>query len=79
MRRSRPICVRLDEDVRVALETESEARGISLATYLRQLVAEAARKAQRDAIRRQTETIDRYVAEKPAARAFYEAWGTPST
>ncbi|MGA9865916.1 MAG: hypothetical protein WBQ75_05690 [Acetobacteraceae bacterium] len=32
-----------------------------------------------DAIRRQTEAIGRYVAEMPAARVFYEAWGTPST
>lgn len=74
-----PISVRLDEDVRITLEAEAEARGIGLATYLRQIAAEAARKARREAIRRQTEAVGRYVAEKPAARAFYDAWGTPST
>lgn len=70
---------RLDEDVRATLETEAKTRGIGLATYLRQIAAEAARKGRREAIRHQTEAVGRYVAEKPAARAFYRVWGTPST
>lgn len=69
----------LDEDVWITLEAEAEARGIGLATHLRQIAAEAARKARRETIRRQTEAIGRYVAEKPAARDFYAAWGMPST
>lgn len=73
-----PISVRLDDDVRAALEAEAEAQGIGLATYLRRLATEAARKSRRERIRRQSEAVGRYVAENPDARAFYEEWGTPS-
>lgn len=74
-----PISVRLDEDVRATLEAEAKDRGIGLATYLRQLAAEAARDVRRKRIRAQSAAVGRYVVENPAARAFYEDWGTPTT
>ncbi len=58
-----PISVRLDDDVPIAMEAE----------------AEAARKARRDRIRKQSEVVGRYVAETPEAAAFYDEWGTPSS
>ncbi len=73
-----PISIRLEEGVRAALETEAKAQGIGLATYLRQLATDAARKSRRERIRRQSEAVGRYVAENPAARAFYDEWGKPS-
>jgi len=74
-----PISIRLDDDIRSILETEASDHGVGLATYLRQLATEAARKARRERIRKQSEAVGLYVAGNAEARAFYEAWGTPST
>ena len=48
-----PVSVRLDDDVRRTLEGEAKDRGVGLATYLRQIAAEAARDARRKHIRGQ--------------------------
>jgi len=72
-----PISVRLDDDVRATLEAEAKIRGIGLATYLRQLAADAARDVRRKRIRAASEAVGRYVAENPEAREFVEFWGTP--
>lgn len=72
-----PISVRLDPDVRETLETEAKARGIVLASYLRQLAATAARDARRARIRAESEAVARHVAANEDARAFVEDWGTP--
>lgn len=73
-----PISIRLDEDVRDELEAQARARGIGLATLLRDLATEAAREARRARIRQASAAIGRRVAVDPEARAFYEDWGTPS-
>ena len=73
-----PVSVRLDDDVRTELEAQARARGIGLATLLRDLAAQAAREARRARIRQATEAIGRYVAESPEAREFFEDWGTPT-
>jgi GNAT superfamily N-acetyltransferase len=73
-----PISVRLDDDVRDELEAQARARGIGLATLLRDLATEAAREARRTRIRAASAAIGRRVAEDPEARAFFEEWGTPS-
>jgi hypothetical protein len=72
-----PISVRLDEGVQATLEAEARNRGIGLATYLRQLAAEAARAVRRNAIRSQSAAVARHIAENPEARDFAEVWGTP--
>lgn len=72
-----PISVRLDDEVRTTLESEASARGIGLATYLRQLAADAAREVRRKRIREASEAVGRYIAENPEAREFSEFWGTP--
>ncbi len=72
-----PVSVRLDDDVRDELEAQARSRGIGLATLLRDLAAEAAREARRARIYRASAAIGDRVATDPAARAFYEAWGTP--
>jgi GNAT superfamily N-acetyltransferase len=72
-----PVSVRLDDEVRSELETQARARGIGLATLLRDLATEAAREARRARIREASAAIGRRVAEDPEARAFYEDWGTP--
>ncbi len=74
-----PISVRLDDNVRATLEAEAKEQGIGLATYLRQLAADAAREVRRKRIRAQSDAVGRYVAEDPEAREFYEFWGTPTT
>ena len=74
-----PISVRLDDDVRQTLEAEAGRQGIGLATYLRQLAADAAREVRRKRIRAQSEAVGRYVSENREAREFYEFWGTPTT
>ncbi|HEY2620675.1 MAG TPA: hypothetical protein VGI78_25280 [Acetobacteraceae bacterium] len=74
-----PISIRLDDDVRATLETEARARGVALATYLRQIATEAARNVRRDRIRAQSAGVGRTAAEHPEARSFFEDWGTPTT
>jgi hypothetical protein len=75
---SAPISIRLDDDVRATLEAEAKDRGIGLATYLRQVAANAAREVRRKRIREQSEAVGRYIAENPEAREFSEFWGKPS-
>jgi hypothetical protein len=72
-----PISIRLDDSVRATLEAEARDRGIGLATYLRELAADAAREVRRKRIRAQSAEVARYIAENPEAREFAEFWGTP--
>jgi hypothetical protein len=74
-----PISIRLDDDVRITLEAEARTRGIGLATYLRQIAADAARNVRRARIRAQSAAVGRTAAEQPEARSFYQDWGTPTT
>ena len=73
-----PISVWLDDDVRDELEAQARARGIGLATLLRDLATEAAREARRARIRAASAAIGARVAADPEVRAFFEDWGTPS-
>lgn len=73
-----PISVRLDDGVRAELESQARAKGIGLATLLRDLAANAARDARRARIREGSERVAKYVASSPEAQAFFEDWGTPS-
>ena len=72
-----PVSVRLDDDVRQALEAEARARRIGLSTYLRQIAIETAARLRRDRIRAQSRAVGEYVAASPEAAEFYEEWGTP--
>ncbi len=72
-----PISVRLDEGVQATLEAEARDRGIGLATYLRQLAADAAREVRRAQIRAQSAAVARHIAENPEANDFAEFWGAP--
>jgi hypothetical protein len=71
-----PISVRLDEDVRDELEIEARARGVGLATLLRDLAKEAAREARRTRIRHASAAIGALVETSAEGRTFYEQWGT---
>jgi GNAT superfamily N-acetyltransferase len=73
-----PISIRLDDDVRDELETQARARGIGLATLLRDIATEAARQARRERIRQASGEVARHVANSEAGRAFYNDWGTPA-
>jgi hypothetical protein len=70
-----PISIRLDDDVRDELEAQARARGVGLATLLRELASGAARQAQRERIRAASE----HVAKSAAGQAFYQEWGTPGS
>lgn len=72
-----PISIRLDDDVRDELEAQARARGVGLATLLRELATTAAREARRARIRQASAEVGRHVQTSPDARAFYEGWGTP--
>ena len=72
-----PISIRLDDDVRDELETQARARGIGLATLLRDLATEAAREARRSRIRQASAAVGSRVATSAEGHAFYEDWGTP--
>jgi hypothetical protein len=74
---SAPISVRLDNDTRDILAAEAKAQGIGLASYLRQLAANAARDVRRARIRAGSAAVARHVAADPEARKFMEDWGTP--
>lgn len=74
-----PISIRLDDDVRAELEAQAQARGIGLATLLRDVATRAARDAQRARIRQASEAIGHRVASNAEARAFYEGIGAPTT
>jgi GNAT superfamily N-acetyltransferase len=72
-----PISIRLDDNVRTELEAQARARGVGLATLLRELANEAAREAWRARVRAESEAVGARVASSDEARAFYEDWGTP--
>jgi len=72
-----PVSIRLDNDVREALEAEARARHIGLSTYLRQIVTETAARLRRDRIRAQSRAVGEYVAVSPEAAGFYQEWGSP--
>jgi len=74
---SAPVSIRLDDEVRETLEAEARSRNIGLATLLRQIAKEAARRVKRKRIREQTAAVGRHVATSPEAAEFCEFWGTP--
>jgi hypothetical protein len=76
---SAPISVRLEPGIREILETEARARGIGLASYLRQLATKAARDVRREHIRAGSEAVARHVATDRSAQEFMSDWGTPGT
>jgi uncharacterized protein (DUF1778 family) len=73
-----PVSVRLDDDTQTTLEDAAKARGIGLATYLRELAANEARRVRRERIRAQSCAVGAYVASSPEGQAFYAEWGTPT-
>jgi GNAT superfamily N-acetyltransferase len=70
-----PISIRLDDDVRGELEAQARARGVGLATLLREIAAGAAREAKRARIRAESAAVGKYVDENAEAKRFYEDWG----
>ena len=77
--RSQPISIRLDEDVRSALERDATQHGVGLATYLRDLATERARAVRKAEIRAESCVVGDRVRRDPEAAAFYESWGTPGS
>lgn len=72
-----PISIRLDDDIREELEAQALARGIGLATLLRDLANAAARNARRARIRQASEKVADHISHSAMGREFYEDWGTP--
>lgn len=73
-----PLSIRLDDDVLVTLDGAARARGIGLATYLRDLAGAEARRIRRERIREQSRQVAAHVAASPEAEAFLADWGTPT-
>jgi hypothetical protein len=76
---SQPISIRLDDDVRGALERDAAHHGVGLATYLRDLATERARAVRKAEIRAESRAVGERVNADPEARAFFEFWGTPNS
>ncbi len=72
-----PVSIRLDDDVRDELEARARARGIGLATLLRDLATEAAREARRTRTREASAAVGAHVSKTPEGEAFCKDWGTP--
>lgn len=72
-----PISLRLDDDVRDELEAQARARGVGLATLLRDLATTAAREARRTRIREASAAVGGNIANSAEGKALYEDWGTP--
>ncbi len=72
-----PISIRLDDEVRDELEAQARARGIGLATLLRDLATAAARESRRTRIRAASAAVGAHVATAAPGQAFYDEWGTP--
>jgi hypothetical protein len=72
-----PISIRLDDDVRGELEMQASARGVGLATLLRDLATVAAREARRQRIREASGRVGQHAAGFAEAQAFFEDWSTP--
>ena len=75
---SAPISLRLDDGTRTLLEREAQERKIGLSTLLREILAEAAREAQRRRTREQMQVVADYIKSSPEAQEFFEFWGTPT-
>ncbi len=73
---SAPISIRLDDDVRSELEAQARTRGIGLATLLRELAADEARRARRARIRQASAAVGGHAAQSAVGQAFYGEWGT---
>jgi hypothetical protein len=71
-----PISIRLDDHVRAELEAQAQARGIGLATLLRDLATEAARTARRERIREASTKLGQYLAKDEPGERFYADWGS---
>ena len=52
------------------LEDAAKVRGIGLSTYLRELVANEAKRVRRERIRDQSRAVGAYVATSPEAHRF---------
>ncbi|TDH61518.1 hypothetical protein E2C06_16300 [Dankookia rubra] len=73
-----PLSIRLDDNVLVTLEGAAKARGIGLATYLRELATAEARRIRRERIREQSRQAAAHVAGSPEAQGFVADWGIPT-
>lgn len=73
-----PLSIRLDDEVLGTLDSAAKARGIGLATYLREIATAEARRIRRERIREQSRQVAAYVAGSPEAQQFYTDWGTPT-
>lgn len=74
-----PLSIRLDDDTQTTLENAAKSRGIGLATYLRELAANEARRLRRERIRAQSRAVGAFVASSPEGQSFYADWGIPTT
>jgi hypothetical protein len=73
-----PLSIGLDDDVLVTLDGAAKARGIGLATYLRDLAAAEARRIRRERIREQSRQVAAHIAGSVEAQEFFTDWGTPT-
>ncbi len=74
-----PVSIRLDDDIQAMLETVARARGIGLATYVREIATAEAKRVRKERIREQTKAVAAYVASNKEAQEFFEDWGTPTS
>ena len=74
-----PVSIRLDDDIQAMLETAARARGIGLATYVREIATAEAKRVRKERIRAETKRVADYIASSPEALEFCEFWGMPTS
>ncbi|WP_230975822.1 BrnA antitoxin family protein [Acetobacter garciniae] len=72
-----PVSIRLDEHLRRDLEEEATARGVPLASLIRDILATAVRDARRQRIRESSARVAAYIATSAPARAMLTETGGP--
>ncbi len=73
-----PLSIRLDDEVRDILASEARARGVGLATFVRDLATRAARDARRARIRAQSAQVAHHLQGTEQGGALYDDVGTPT-
>ena len=61
------VSVRFDDQSRERLETEAAARGIGIATFVRQLAEAELQRVRHERIRNEARAVTTYLAEHPTA------------
>ena len=67
----------MDDEVHRELDEDARARGVGLATYLRDLAAARAKAVRGARIRAESRRVGQLYRERAEVSEFYDTWGAP--